>query len=103
MHIVDSHLHYWQPSLPDRPHDRTGLYIAEPLSAEEVLDEVTKAGVSRIAQITPSIVGYDNRYSFEMAEKYPDRIIGVFGRFDPEPPEMGRRLAEFIAHPRAIG
>lgn len=103
MKIIDSCVHYWQPSLPDRPWSSKGIDLGPPWSIEEVLAEADKAGVDQIVQVTPTILGEDNRYSLEGAERYPDRVAGVFGRFDPSEPGMTERLAEFAQSPYMAG
>ncbi len=101
--IIDSHVHYWEPDRPDRPWNRDGADIGAPLSAEELLRDAAAAGVSRVLQVTPSIMGFDNRYSIEAAQLYPERIIGVIGRFDPTGDDVASRLAAFLAQPGMLG
>ncbi|MBV8600634.1 MAG: amidohydrolase, partial [Candidatus Eremiobacteraeota bacterium] len=61
------------------------------------------AGVERIVQVTPSIMGFDNRYAIEGAQRHSDRVVGVIGRFDPLARDLPRRLAEFAAQPKIVG
>jgi len=99
--IVDSHAHYIQPPSADRPY--AGPATVVPTSVDELAEAAALAGVDRVIQVTPSTMGYDNRYSFEGARARPDRIAGVFGRFDPQAPEVERRLREYWADPLALG
>jgi predicted TIM-barrel fold metal-dependent hydrolase len=101
--IVDAHIHYWQPHLPDRPWDPAGVDLGRPLAVEELLADAAAAGVDQVVQVTPTIMGYDNRYSFEGAQLHPDRIAGVFARFDPVAPAMAERFAELRAQPHFLG
>lgn len=101
--IIDSHVHYWEPDRPDRPWSRDGADIGAPLSAEELLSDAAAAGVSKVLQVTPSIMGFDNRYSIEAAQRYPERIIGVIGRFDPSGTDVAPRLAAYLAQPGMLG
>jgi len=103
MEIIDAHIHYWEPATADRPHDEEGLYISEPWVYESVIQEAVAAGVDKITQITPSILGYDNRYSFEIAARHPDRVFGVFARFDPDPPQIVERLRALSTQPCFVG
>jgi len=101
--VVDSHVHYWEPDRPDRPWSKDGANIGPPLLAEDLLRDSEAAGVSKVLQVTPSIMGFDNRYSMEAAQQYPERIIGVIGRFDPSGPRVRERLAEYAAQPSILG
>src|SRR4051812_21395884 len=103
MEIIDSHCHYWEPDLPNRPWDPQGAILGPPLSCENLLALAAEAGVTKIVQVTPSIMGYDNAYSLECAERYPDKIAGVFVRLDPVGDDMPARLAEYRRHPKFWG
>ena len=101
--IIDTHVHYWERSTPARPHAADGIIWGEELLAEDLFAEATAAGVDRIVQVTASLMGYDNRYSIEAAKKYPDKVVGVFARFDPLAPDVAGRLKELMAQDRMIG
>lgn len=101
--IIDTHVHYWQRSTPERPHAPDGIMWGEEMLAEDLFKLAEEAGVDRIVQLTASLMGFDNRYSLEMAERYPERIVGVFGRFDPLAPQVAERLEACMAHPRMMG
>src|SRR5579872_3756024 len=103
MQIIDTHTHYWEPNRPDRPWDPTGTNLGTPLSAEQLISDATTAGVTKVVQVTPTIMGYDNTYSFEAAERYPDRIAGVFARFDPTVRDLAGGLAELRSQPTFLG
>jgi predicted TIM-barrel fold metal-dependent hydrolase len=100
--IVDSHLHYWEPDSPERPHSPAGANLGPPVSVEDLLAATAAAGVDRVLQVTPSCMGFDNRYALEGAERYPDRIR-VFGRFDPAASDIVAQLDEWHAHPLTLG
>ena len=55
------------------------------------------AGVDRVLQVTPSIMGWDNEYAIESAARFPDRIVAVIGRIDPRGAGLAKRLAELKA------
>lgn len=101
--IIDSHVHYWEPDRPERPWHEGGVNIGTPRSVEQLLEESREAGISKILQVTPSIMGWDNRYGIEGAQRYPERVVGVIGRFDPTAPDMPKRLAELKAQPAMLG
>lgn len=103
MRIVDSHVHYWQPSLPGRPWDPQGVDLGPPWPVEQLLDEVRRAGIDQIVQVTPTVNGTDNRYALEGAERFPEQVAGVFGRFDPVAPGVAERLSAFASHPKMLG
>jgi predicted TIM-barrel fold metal-dependent hydrolase len=101
--IIDTHVHYWERSTAARPHAADGIIWGEELLAEDLFAEAAAAGVDRIVQVTASLMGYDNRYSIEAAKKYPDKVVGVFARFDPLAPDVAGRLKELMAQDRMIG
>ena len=101
--IIDTHVHYWEPDRPDRPWDKGGVNIGPPLAVEQLIADADAAGVGKIVQVTPTIMGYDNRYGIECARRFPDRIVGVFVRFDPIGDDMPERLRRLIDDPAVIG
>lgn len=100
--IVDTHVHYWEPERPDRPYDARGMRVGAPVSVESLLATLDATGVDKIIQVTPSIMGDDNRYALEGALEHPHRIR-VFGRFDPAKPDLFGRLREMMGQPYLIG
>src|SRR5687768_12445074 len=78
--IVDSHTHYIEPDLPDRPYAHKAAMA--PVTFEEIAAQAAEAGIDRVVQVTASTMGEDNRYSVEGAKALPERIAGVVGRFD---------------------
>lgn len=99
--IVDTHLHYIEAATPDRRYVAAG--VMEPVSVDEVVATATAAGVDKVVQVTASTMGYDNTYSFEGARARPDRVLGVFGRFDPIAPHVEERLEAYWSAPEAMG
>ena len=97
--IVDAHIHCTQPPSADRPHDAAGFAV-EFLSVDELLAKARPLGIDKIVQITPSVLGYDNRYSFEVAAQRPDEVAGVVARFDPLAPGCRERLEELQRQPK---
>lgn len=101
--IIDTHVHYWERTSLDRPHASDGLIWGEELLAPDLLDLAAEAGVDKIIQVTASLMGWDNRYSLEAAERHRDRVAGVFGRLEPLAPGVADRLAEMMSHDRMLG
>lgn len=107
--IIDTHIHYSEPDSPDRSYDPefVATYpnrtLTKGLLVEELVGEASQAGVDKVVQVTQTKMGYDNRYSLEGAARYPDKILGVIGRFDPLAPDIEARLAVFAAQPFMLG
>ncbi len=102
--IIDSHVHYWQAASVDRPWDSNALSPApEPLSVEKILATAHEAGVQRVVQVVPSLMGYDNRYALEGAEAYQDEVLGVFARINPLAPDLAVQLGALRKHPKFLG
>lgn len=100
--IIDTHVHYTEPESAARPY----LWPAGsvfPISAESLLERAAALGVQQVVQVTPSCMGWDNRYSFEGALAHPGRVFGVVGRFDPFADGLPERLAQFMQQPKVIG
>ncbi len=98
--IVDSHVHIWPDPQPGRPYPWPAA--PDPHPVEALLPVLDAVGVTAAVQVTPSTSGYDNDYGLVAAEQHPDRIT-VFGRFDPDAPDLRGRLAAWMKHPAALG
>ena len=106
--IIDTHVHYTQPDLPHRPYDRELVkshpeLSPAPVPVEEVLTAAARAGVDKLVQVTQTRMRFDNAYSLEGAERYPEKILGVVGRFDPIAPDIERRLIAYFAPQQMLG
>ena len=88
--IVDTHVH-------------VGIWSGGNCSVEEVLANVSAAGVASFVQVTNSNVGWDNGPSLACADEHPERVLGVVGRFEPSAPDVPGRLRAYMSHPRMIG
>ena len=102
MKIVDSHVHYWEPASAERPWD-PAVDLGAPWPVEAILDEAAAAGIDRVVPVTTTITRFDNRYGLEGAQRHPDRVAGVFGRFDLTAPSRRQRLVSFAAQPHILG
>src|SRR5690606_397019 len=74
-----------------------------PITVDEVVAQARAVGIGRVVQVTPSPLGYDNRYAFEGAQRRPDSVAGVIGRLDPFAPQLQERLRAFCSQPRVVG
>jgi predicted TIM-barrel fold metal-dependent hydrolase len=100
--IVDTHVHAVEAPSAERPHDPKGS-PAHTLSVEDLFNDARAAGVDKIVQVVPSAMGWDNRYGFEIADKYPDKVVGVIMRFDPFAPDLEARLRAAKEHKKMLG
>src|SRR5579859_2726058 len=102
MLIIDSQVHVWPPDRPDRPLDPSDRV---PLSYQELLAGMDRAGVDRAILVPPSIDRDRNDYVIEAARKHPDRFAvmgrvtlkggggrGMFARWKEQPGMLGVRL-----------
>src|SRR3981081_4552328 len=80
MPIIDSGLHIWRASTPERPWmpGRTA-HLPEPIGYPNLRERMQQAGVHRAILIPPSWEGDSSEYSLEAAAKHPD-MFAVMGR-----------------------
>lgn len=105
MLIVDSQVHAWEADQPNRPWDPTyGLkggpaqmarehHARNVMNVDAVLGAMDGQEVAAAVVVTPSIYGYDNSYSIEVARRHKERLA-VVGRIDPES-DVPHTIAEF--------
>jgi L-fuconolactonase len=80
MQIVDSQVHTWAASTPERPWSGGGEpHRAVPFSNEELLREMDAAGVDRAVLVPPGWEGSRNDLALAAARAHPDRFA-VMGR-----------------------
>ena len=103
MMIVDAQVHIWAASTPARPWPaRHEPHRATPITAEELLGVMTKAGVARSVLVPPSFEGDRNDVVIAAAQKYPDKFAAM-GRFDPEAPDILEQIANMKKTPGLLG
>src|SRR4051812_16448687 len=96
--IIDSHLHFY-----DAPrHDSAFSPVRDHLSFDEVRNAAAEIGIDRFVQVTPAAVGYDNAYSFAIAEQQPEVVFGVIARLDPVAPDIEQQLHDAMARPQML-
>ena len=96
--IIDSHTHFYEAPR----HDSAFSPVRDHFSYEQLAEAAAAAGVDRFVQVTPAAVGYDNRHSFEMAERHPETILGVIARLDPMDADIRSKLGAMMRHPQML-
>jgi len=105
MTVTDAQIHVWEVDRPDRPWPqppRNEPQREGGFTAAEALVEMDAAGVDRAVIVPPTWVGEGNETALEAAAAYPDRFA-VMGRFDPDAPGAGERLATWLEQPGMLG
>ena len=96
--IIDSHLHFYDAPRPGSAF----THVRDHLSFDEVRNTAGAIGVDRFVQVTPAAVGYDNTYSFAIAEQQPGSVMGVIARLDPVDPRIKDQLRDAMRHPQML-
>ncbi len=96
--IIDSHTHFYEAPL----HGTGFSPVRDHLSFEEVSAAVRGIGADRFVQVTPAAIGYDNNYSFTMAERHTDVVLGVIARLDPRDAAIEDQLSALMAKPQML-
>jgi predicted TIM-barrel fold metal-dependent hydrolase len=94
MMIVDSQVHIWAADTPERPWppgQAARAHQPTPLSADDLLQKMDAAGVTRAILVPPSWEGDRNDVVLAAADRYPDRFA-VMGRLSLEAPESRAEL-----------
>lgn len=114
MEVVDAQVHIWERDHPGRPWtqapappllepspfiDRTLLSVTD----DDLIAQMDEVGVDAAIIVTPGrMYGLDNGYSFEAAQRRPDRFA-VVGRFDPDADDAEAVVAGWRERPGALG
>ena len=103
MLIVDSQVHIWAASTPERPWPaRHAPHRDEPFSADDLLNEMNAAGVDAAIIVPPGWEGDRNDLGLAAARLHPTRFA-VMGRLDPTVPESRSMLARWRSQPGMLG
>ncbi len=105
MTIIDAQVHIWKPESPERPYvkeDASKPHRPVNLGYEDLLREMSAAGVDRVILVPPSWEGYRNDYALEAAQKYPDRFA-VMGKVPLNDPISKTRIATWLKQPGMLG
>lgn len=103
--ITDAQIHVWQADAADRPWPKGGAQLthrADPLGADEVIERMNGAGVSRAVLVPPSWEGDRNDVALDAAHRYPDRLA-VMGRIDLAAGPDAARLRDWRSMPGLLG
>ncbi len=101
--IVDSQVHIWAASTPQRPWPARHAPQREiPLGAAELLQSMDEAGVDRAILVPPSWEGERNDLVLAAAAAHPGRFA-VMGRVDPDDASTPGRIATWRAQPGMLG
>jgi predicted TIM-barrel fold metal-dependent hydrolase len=101
--IVDSQIHMWKASTPDRPWAAgTRPQIPEPMTIERVVPMLDEAGVDRVVIVPPTLEGERVDYGQEAARRYPGRFA-TMGHIALDDPGEARRLPGWREQPAVLG
>jgi len=101
--IVDSQIHMWKASTPDRPWvPGTRPQLPEPMTIERVVPMIDEAGVDRVVIVPPSLEGERVDYGQEAARRYPGRFA-TMGHIALDDPGEARRLPAWKQQPAVLG
>ncbi len=103
--IVDSQVHIWAESTPERPWAKgmeKRAHLPVPLGAEDVLRLMDDALVDAAILVPPSLEGGRNDLCLEAAVQYPHRFA-VMGRLPMDSAEAPALLERFPDHTGMLG
>ena len=103
MLIVDSQVHIWAASTPERPWPaRHAPHRPEPFSGDDLLNEMNAAGVDAVIIVPPGWEGDRNDLGLEAARLHPTRFA-VMGRLDPTLTESRSMISRWRNQPGMLG
>jgi len=105
MLVTDAQVHLWEIDRPDRPWPKgrqRPLDRPNGFGPEEMLQEMSSAGVDRAIIVPPTWVGESNATALEAAARYPTRFA-VVGRFDVKSPNARLQLEGWLKQPHMLG
>ena len=103
MRIVDSAVHIWAASTPERPWPaRHEPHLPVPFSKEDLIRAMDAAGVHGALIVPPSWEGERNDVALEAAQLHPGRLA-VMGRLDTDAPSSRGQLATWRQQPGMLG
>ncbi|WP_354127441.1 amidohydrolase family protein [Bradyrhizobium sp. i1.15.2] len=102
--IVDSQVHLWPASTPERPWlPGAKPQLPEPFIIERVIPLMDEAGVDRVVIVPPaSLEGERVDYAQEAVKRYPNRFA-IMARVTLNKPEGAARLATWRDQPGVLG
>jgi predicted TIM-barrel fold metal-dependent hydrolase len=103
--MIDSHVHVWSLDEKRYPWHQTLAHIPVPTiaaTADSLITEMDRAGVSHAVLVQPSVYGWNNSYLCDCLEKWPSRFVGVC-LVDPKADDAGERLEYWTQERRCRG
>ena len=101
--IVDSQVHLWKASTPERPWAPGARpQLPEPFTIERLVPMMDEAGVDRVVIVPPTLEGERLDYAQEAVKRYPGRFA-IMGRIALENPDSVRRLPTWREQPGVLG
>src|SRR5215212_11836085 len=101
--IVDSQIHMWPASTPERPWvPGTTPQTPQPMTIERVVSMIDEAGVDRVVIVPPTLEGERLDYAQEAVKRYPGRFA-IMGRVNLDDPKNAARLPKWREQPGVLG
>ncbi|MHC2335114.1 amidohydrolase family protein [Bradyrhizobium sp. USDA 4454] len=102
--IVDSQVHLWPASTPERPWlPGAKPQLPEPFTIERIIPLMDEAGVDRVVIVPPaSLEGERIDYAQEAVKRYPGRFA-IMARVAIDKPDRAARLATWRDQPGVLG
>jgi predicted TIM-barrel fold metal-dependent hydrolase len=101
--IVDSQIHLWPASTPERPWvPGTQPQLPEPFAIERVIPMLDEAGVDRVVIVPPTLEGERLDYAQEAVKRYPGRFA-IMARLPLDKPDRAQRLPTLRDQPGVLG
>src|SRR5947209_2155026 len=101
--IVDSQIHMWPASTPERPWVPGATpQIPEPMTIERVVPMIDGAGVDRVVIVPPTLEGDRLDYAQEAVRRYPGRF-GIMGRVTLTDATSARRFPTWKQQSGVLG
>ena len=92
--MIDAHVHVWSLDAERYPWHQTLAHVpipSEAATAESLIAEMDRAGVSHAVLVQPSVYGWNNDYLCDCLAKWPSRFVGVC-LVDPKAEDAAERL-----------
>jgi predicted TIM-barrel fold metal-dependent hydrolase len=101
--IVDSQVHMWTASTPERPWVPGGRpQLPEPMTIERLVPMMDEAGVDRVVIVPPTLEGERISYQQEAVKRYPGRFA-IMARIAIDNPASAQRLPTWKQQPGVLG
>jgi predicted TIM-barrel fold metal-dependent hydrolase len=101
--IVDSQVHLWKASTPDRPWSPDARpQLPEPFTIERLVPMMDEAGVDRVVIVPPTLERYRLDYAQEAVQRYPGRFA-IMGRIALDDPASAARIPTWKQQPGVLG